>query len=298
MDIGIVLPQGWLGEYHGWDHGPAWARTLAVARAAERLGFESVWAYDHYTPVNAPAEEPTFEAFAALAAVAEATSRVRLGPLVAGVGYRNPALLAKMTGTLDIIAGGRFEIGVGAGWKRDEYEAFGYPFPPIRERMELLRDTLEILALMLGPDAGRGRYDGAQASVQRPWNAPRGAQEPRVPIMVGGNGPKVTWRLAARYADEINLDGLDVDDVRAAIPVIAARCEEIGRDPATLRVSAHLPWRVAPRGAQRAEWLAEFAAQGVVRAMVFVPGVVDSDEALAAFAEDARTAGLPLAPSR
>ncbi|MBM4408587.1 MAG: LLM class flavin-dependent oxidoreductase [Chloroflexi bacterium] len=296
MDIGIVLPQGWLGEYHGWDHGRAWTRTLAIAREAERLGFESVWAYDHFTPVNAPAEEPTFEAFAALTAVAAATTRVRLGPLVAGVGYRNPALLAKMTGTLDVIAGGRFEIGVGAGWKRDEYQAFGYPFPPVRDRMALLRDTLEILVLMLGADSGRGSYEGTRASVRRPWNAPRGAQEPWVPIVVGGNGPEVTWRLAARYADEINLDGLDVEDVQAAMPVIAARCEEIGRDPATLRVSAHLPWRVAPGGPDRAAWLAEFAVLGVVRAQFFVPDAVNSDEALAAFAEDVRTAGLPLAP--
>jgi alkanesulfonate monooxygenase SsuD/methylene tetrahydromethanopterin reductase-like flavin-dependent oxidoreductase (luciferase family) len=300
MDLGIVLPQGWLGEYHGWDHGRAWERTLAIARQGEALGFESVWVYDHFTPMGGreAAGEPTFEAFSTLAAVAAVTSHVRLGPLVAGVGYRNPALLAKMTGTLDVIADGRFEIGVGAGWKRDEYESFGWPFPPLRERMALLRDTLEILALMLGPSEGQGAYDGTYASAHGARNVPRGRQQPRVPITVGGNGPEVTWRLAARHADEVNLDGLDLEETRRAIPVIASRCEEIDRDPASLRVSAHLPWRTAPAGPRRAEWFSAFASLGVERAQIFLPEAADSDEALVSLAEDARAAGLPMRDAR
>ena len=241
------------------------------------------------------AGEPTFEAFSTLAAVAAVTSRVRLGPLVAGVGYRNPALLAKMTGTLDVIADGRFEIGVGAGWKRDEYESFGWQFPRLGERMALLRDTLEILALMLGPAEGQGAYDGVHASVRDARNVPRGRQAPRVPITVGGNGPEVTWRLAARYADEVNLDGMDLDDTRRALPVIASRCEEIGRDAADLRVSAHLPWRAAPPGSPRVEWLAAFASLGIARSQIFLPDAADSDDALASLAEDARAAGVPMA---
>jgi alkanesulfonate monooxygenase SsuD/methylene tetrahydromethanopterin reductase-like flavin-dependent oxidoreductase (luciferase family) len=294
MDLGVVLPQGWLGEYRGWDHREAWQRTLALARLAEDLGFESAWVYDHFTGFSAPAPVLTFEAFSTLAAVAAVTERVRLGPLVAGAGYRNPALLAKMTGTLDVIAGGRFEIGVGAGWKRDEYEAYGYPFPPLRERMALLRDTLEVLALMLGPGEGRGSYAGTQASVADPINLPRGARQPRVPIMVGGNGPEVTWRLAARYADELNLDGMGLEETQRAIPVIRSRCDEIGRDPDTLRVSAHLPWRTAPAGRRRAEWLRSFAEAGVARAMALVPGAVDDDGELARLAEDARSAGCSM----
>jgi alkanesulfonate monooxygenase SsuD/methylene tetrahydromethanopterin reductase-like flavin-dependent oxidoreductase (luciferase family) len=294
MDLGVVLPQGWLGEYRGWDDRRAWARTLALARRAEELGFESVWVYDHFTGFSSPAPVLTFEAFSTLAAVAAVTSRVRLGPLVAGAGYRNPALLAKMTGTLDVIAGGRFEIGVGAGWKRDEYEAYGYAFPPLRERMDLLRDTLEVLTLMLGAAGGRGSYAGQQASVAEAVNLPRGAQDPRVPIMVGGNGPEVTWRLAARYADEINLDGMGLDETQRAIPVIRSRCEEIDRDPGTLRISAHLPWRTAPAGRRRAEWLRSFADAGIARAMAFVPGAVDDDAELARLAEDARAAGLSM----
>jgi alkanesulfonate monooxygenase SsuD/methylene tetrahydromethanopterin reductase-like flavin-dependent oxidoreductase (luciferase family) len=294
VDLGVVLPQGWLGEYRGWDHARAWARTLELARRADQLGFESVWAYDHFTGISAPAPALTFEAFATLAAVAAVTERVRLGPLVAGAGYRNPALLAKMTGTLDVIAGGRFEIGVGAGWKRDEYAAYGYPFPPIRERMELLRDTLEILTLMLGAAEGRGSYSGARASVADPLNLPRGVQRPRVPIMVGGNGPEVTWRLAARYADEINLDGMGLEETRRAVPVIRSRCEEIERDPESLRISAHLPWRTAPAGPRRAEWLRSFADAGIARAMAFVPGAVDDDAELVRLADDARAAGIAM----
>ena len=294
MRLGIVLPQGWVDEFNGWDLDAAWSRTLAVAAQADGLGLDSVWVYDHFTAPGGHTAELMFEAFATLAAVAARTTRVRLGPLVAAAGYRNPALLAKMTGTLDLIAGGRFEIGVGAGWKRDEYEAFGYPFPPLRDRMALLRDTLEILTLMLGPDAGRGSYEGEQASVRDPLNRPRGLHQPRVPIMVGGNGPEVTWRLAARYADDLNLDGLDVDAVRRALPVVAARCEEIGRDPATLAVSAHLPWDGPAPGTARIDWLGAFASLGVARAMVFLPEAAGSDEVLPSLVADAREAGVEL----
>jgi alkanesulfonate monooxygenase SsuD/methylene tetrahydromethanopterin reductase-like flavin-dependent oxidoreductase (luciferase family) len=131
--------------------------------------------------------------------------------------------------------------------------------------------------------------------VADPLNLPRGVAQPRVPIMVGGNGPEVTWRLAARYADELNLDGMGLEETRHAIPVIRSRCEEIERDPDSLRVSAHLPWRTAPAGRRRAEWLRSFAEAGVARAMALIPAAVEDGAELERFADDARAAGIPMA---
>ena len=170
------------------------------------------------------------------------TERVRLGQVVICTAFRNPALTAKMIGTLDVISGGRMELGIGAGWKEDEWRAYGYGFPDTKTRLATLSDHLEVITRMLAP--GHATFAGTYASVTDAVNVPRGLQEPRVPIMVGGNGPKVTWRLAARHADELNLDWLTPDEVRDAKPVIASRCEEIGRDPATpAAVGEHQPIR-------------------------------------------------------
>ena len=171
MRVGIVVPQGWTGEYDGWDASRAWARSVAIAHDAEALGFESVWLFDHVQTEPVPADEITFEAFVGLSALAVETARVRLGHLVLCAGYRNPALVAKMISTLDVVSGGRAELALGAGWKRDEYEAYGFGFRPLRERMALLEDTLEIVTRMLEP--GHATYEGTHASVRDAINCCR-----------------------------------------------------------------------------------------------------------------------------
>lgn len=295
MDVGVVVPQGWTGEYDGWDARRAWARTLAVARQAERLGFESAWVFDHFQTDPEPTDELTFESFTALAALAASTERIRLGHVVICGGYRNPALTAKMMGTLDVISGGRMELGIGAGWKEDEWRAYGYGFPDTRTRLAMLADHLEVITRMLAP--GRATYSGLHASVADAINVPRGLQEPRVPIMVGGNGPRVTWRLAARFADELNLDWLTPDEVRAAQPVIASRCEEIGRDPATLRLSVNISrYVLRDAGPPRVALLADYREAGVDRVMGIIQETAESDEPLESLAEDARAAGAVLSP--
>lgn len=138
---------------------------------------------------------------------------------------------------------------------KDEWRAYGYGFPDTKTRLATLTDHLAVITRMLAP--GRATYAGTYASVTDAINVPRGLQEPRVPIMVGGNGPNVTWRLAARYADELNLDWLTPDEVCEANPVIASRCEEIGRDPATLRLSVNISrYVLQDAGASRIELLA------------------------------------------
>jgi F420-dependent oxidoreductase-like protein len=294
MEIGVVVPQGWTGEYDGWDPRRAWARTLAVAHQAERLGFESAWVFDHFQTEPEPTDELTFESFTTLAALAASTERIRLGHVVICAAYRNPALTAKMIGTMDVISGGRMELGIGAGWKEDEWRAYGYGFPDTKTRLATLADHLEVITRMLGPD--RATFSGAHASVTDAINVPRGLQEPRVPVMVGGNGPNVTWRLAARFADELNLDWLTPDEVRAALPVIQARCEEIGREPSTLRISVNISrYVLSDAGPSRVELLAAYREVGVSRVMGLLQQSAVSDEPLESLASDARAAGCKLA---
>ena len=301
MKLGVIVPQGWTGEYDGWEPERAWARTVEVARQAERLGAESVWLFDHLHTVPKPTDEITFESFTSLSALAGRTTRVRLGQIVICNGFRNPALTAKMAATLDTISGGRFELGIGAGWKRDEWLAYGYGFPETRERLEMLHDALEVVSRMLEP--GRhihATYEGTHHAVRDARNVPKPIQPTGMPIMVGGNGPNVTWRLAARYADELNLDGFSPDEVREALPTIRSRCEEIGRDPDSLAVSVHAWWGMPDwreAGSTRQRLLADYAELGVTRVIGLVRASAESDDALESLAADARAAALELEPA-
>src|SRR6476646_7404956 len=282
MKIGAIVPQGWVGEYDGWDPTTAWRRTAAVAQQADRLGFESIWLFDHFHTIPRPTDEITFESFTTLSALAALTQRVRLGHVVICTGFRNPALTAKMISTMDTISGGRMGLGIGAGWKHDEWEAYGYGFPDTAARLARLRDDLGVIEAMLAGDRHQhATFEGEHARVRDARNVPKPIQRPRVPIMVGGNGPNVTWRLAARHADELNVDSLTPDEVVEAIPVIRGRCEEIDRDPDTLTVSVHV-WAetMATTGAPRVDLLAAYREAGVSRVMGLVRESVGSDDAL------------------
>ncbi len=295
MKIGVIVPQGWTGEYDGWEPQRAWARTVEVAQQAERLGFESVWLFDHFHTTPKPTDELTFESFTSLSALAMVTEHVRIGQVVICNGFRNPALVAKMASTMDTISGGRMELGIGAGWKREEWLAYGCEFPETRDRLAMLKDGLEIITRMLEP--GRATYEGTHSSVHGAINLPKPIQQPRMPIMVGGNGPKVTWRLAARFADELNVDGMSPDELREALPTIRARCEEIGRDPATLPVSVHTWWgddAWSQPGERRAELLQQYGELGASRLIGLIQATAEGDEALELLAEDAAKARVEL----
>lgn len=297
MKIGIIVPQGWIGEYDGWDPLDAWRRTTEVATQADRLGFESIWMYDHFHTIPRPTDEITFESFTSLSALAALTSRVRLGHIVICTAFRNPALTAKMISTMDSISGGRVDLGIGAGWKRDEWLAYGYGFPETKERLARLDDDLGVITAMLEGDRHQhATFQGSYAHVTDARNVPKPIQQPRTPIMVGGNGPNVTWRLAARYADELNLDGMSPGEVAEALPVVRSRCEEIGREPSTLALSVHIwseTFKVA--GASRVDLLAAYREVGVSRVMGIDRTSTTNDEALEAIAQDARAAGVELA---
>jgi len=291
LKLGLTLPQGCDREYLGLDPATAWQRTLDVARVGEEAGFESLWLYDHMQVDPPPEEAIVFDPFVEISALAAVTRRARLGHLVLSAAYRNAGLTAKMISTVDVICGGRAILGIGAGWKQDEWLAYGYGFPPARERLEILADHLEIITRMLMP--GRATYAGRHARVIDAIHEPKGLQQPRIPVVVGGNGPKVTWRLAARFADELNLDALPPAAVAQALPVIAERCEEIGRDPATLAVSVHI-WgeAAAEPGTARRERLREYAELGLARAVVQGFAGVREPAVLDALIEDCAATGM------
>ena len=292
MQVGLMALQGWKREYDGWDPAEASARTIELAEQAETLGFESLWAFDHFHTVPVPADEITFESFSVLAALAMVTKRMRLGHMVVCTGFRNPALTAKMASTIDVICGGRFELGIGAGWKEDEWIAYGYGFPTLRERMAALGDHLEVVKRMLEP--GRASFEGDYAEVRGAINEPKGLQQPRIPIVVGGNGRNVTFRYAARFAEELNLVFLVPDEVAELLPIVRQRCEE---EDAT-------PPRSGCRSTPATRMSANRARNGSISSGRWPPwGWIGSSasrrwnptaEAQAQFAQDCLAAGLSL----
>jgi alkanesulfonate monooxygenase SsuD/methylene tetrahydromethanopterin reductase-like flavin-dependent oxidoreductase (luciferase family) len=290
VKVGLTLPQGCDREYLGLEAGPAWERTVEVAREAESLGFGSLWAYDHFQVDPPPEPAPVFEPFVELAALAMATRSAHLGHLVMAAAYRPAALTAKMISTLDVVSGGRAILGIGAGWKEDEWRSYGYGFPDAPGRLAILSDHLEVITRMLAP--GTATYEGRYASVHDAIHEPKGIQLPRIPILIGGNGPTVTWRLAARFADELNLDALMPDEVERALPVIRDRCLEIGRDPDTLAVSLHLWGRPAadPGPALRAR-LRDYAGLGLSRVILQGFAAVRDPGLLERLATDADAVG-------
>jgi len=303
MKAGLFVNQGNLGDFNGWEPRAAWDRALAVARLAERLGFAALWVPDHVA--NLPGHEAasndaaagrgadfTLDPFTLLAAVALATRTPTIGHLVMCSPFRNPALVAKAISTIDVASGGRAVCAVGAGWNRREFDAYGINYGSTGERLAILRDHLEILTRMFAP--GTATFEGEHARVMDAPNEPKGAgPSRRIPILVGGNGPEVTWRLAARYAEELNLDYLTADQVAAAMPVIRSRCEEIGRDPDTLPVSVlvNLP-HDSRQG--RIEALAHYGSLGLVRVDRIDRRNAVSDEPLLAHVEELAAAGIEL----
>lgn len=289
----MIVPQGSQAEYAGWRPEAAWERTLVIARQAEDLGFDSLWVVDHLHTMPEVREEITFESFTTLSALAMATNRVRLGHAVICAAWRNPGLVAKMISTMDVVSHGRMVLGIGAGWRRNEWEAYGFGFPPPRERLNTLRDHLTVIESLLSP--GPNSVKTPSVTIRGAVNVPLGLQKPRVPIMVGGNGPEVTWRIAARFADELNLDGMSPDEVTRARPVIAERCEEVGRDPGSLDVSIHA-WEhnlTAPGSARRALFEA-YAEAGMCRVILRANTAITDDRALEMLARDALGAGVTM----
>ena len=227
--FGAFAPQGWKTELIDVpDPQDKWTLCRDTALLAEGLGYDSVWVYDHFHNVPAPAHEAVFECWTTMAALAEATTTIRLGQMVSCTSYRSPALSAKITANIDVISGGRLEWGVGAGWYQGEYQAYGYDFPAAKVRLGMLREAVEVVTTMwTDADASyEGRYyklDGAQCD-------PKPLQQPHPPIWIGGGGEQITLRIVARLADKANFGGKPEEWTHKR-DVLFGHCKDVGRDP-------------------------------------------------------------------
>jgi len=225
MDLGVMI-EG--------QEGLTWERWRRIMRATEDLGFESLWRSDHFFSLSGPRDRPALETFLSFVLVATETSRIRFGPLVSSATFRHPSLVARMAAQIDVLSGGRFILGMGAGWNVPEHEAFGLPFPAVRERMDRLEESIRVVRALWGPSPAN--FEGRYYSLKDAICEPKPAQRP-MPLLIGGSGERRTLKLVAQYADEWNGVGLTVEGYRAKRAVLEQHCAAVGRDPATVRHS-------------------------------------------------------------
>jgi F420-dependent oxidoreductase-like protein len=216
-----------------------WDELLAVWRATdEHEVFDSAWTFDHFYPIYGDWQGPCLEAWTTLAALAQATSRVRVGCMVNGVVYRHPAVLANMAAALDIISGGRLELGLGAGWNERETAAYGIELGTLTERFDRFEEACEVVTSLLRDE--RTDFDGRYYTLTDARCEPKGPQRPHPPICIGGGGEKRTLPIAARYAQHWNFPGGAPADFARKRDVLHEHCAAIGRDPAEITTSTHL----------------------------------------------------------
>jgi F420-dependent oxidoreductase-like protein len=228
--LGLQIPNF---TYPGVPDDALFDRICDIATTAERSGFDSVWVMDHLYQIGGigPVADPMFEAYTLLGGIAARTSTARLGTMVTGVTYRNPALLAKIATTLDVMSSGRAILGIGSAWNEQEHEGYGFDFHTARERFERLTEAVQICRAMFTEE--RPSFTGTYYRLAEALNVPRPVTPGGPPILVGGSGEKWTLRLVAERADACNLFG-DVETIRHKVSVIEQHCAEIGRDPSEI----------------------------------------------------------------
>ncbi len=208
-----------------------WSAMLDVARRIEAAGYESAWVYDHFHTVPEPTQEPTYECWTLMAALAVTTETVRLGQMCTCNSYRPPAYLAKVASSIDAISGGRLDFAIGAGWYEHEYLAYGYPFPKGSVRIGQLAEAVKVIKAMWTQD--EAHFEGKYYRVDGAINRPRPLQKPHPPLWIAGGGEKLTLRLVAEEADYSNWGGT-VETFKRKSQILDAHCEAVGRDPAEI----------------------------------------------------------------
>lgn len=271
MRVGLQLPS------FSWPGGPAEIapRLAAIAQAAEANGFASLWVMDHFfqlppdTGWGGP-DEPMLEAYTTLGYIASSTEKIALGPLVAGVHFRHPGLLVKIATTLDVLAGGRTYLGIGAGWYEREAHGLGVPWPERRERFELLEETLRLATRMWSGD--RSAVEGRHLRLAEPILNPMPVSTPRPRIMVGGGGERRTLRLVAEYADACNILVPDPGESRHKLEVLRRHCDAVGRPYEEIEKTALLEVNLGrERPADIVARLREQAEEGIEHVIVNMP---------------------------
>ena len=243
---------------------------LAVWKAADDIDvFESAWNFDHFEPIFSDRTGPCLEGWSMLAAMAVATTRIRLGCQVSGMPYRHPSVLANMAATIDVISGGRLEVGLGAGWNQQESDMLGITLPPMKERFDRFDEGVEMIVKLLTVDETVSNFEGKHYALRDARCEPKPIQRPHPPIAIGGNGPTRTLRTVAKWAQHWNSLSGSVDEWKQNRDVLSQRCAEIGRNPAEITCSVNLWWR-DDLGAVAAA-AEEYAAAGADMGIVYLP---------------------------
>jgi F420-dependent oxidoreductase-like protein len=229
VTFGTFVPQGWrmdLVEIR--DPVEQYAAMTRVAHAAEAEGYDSIWVFDHFHTVPTPTMETTFECWSITAGLARDTQKIKIGQMVTCNGYRNPALLAKIASTIDVMSNGRLLCGLGAGWYEHEWRAYGYGFPDVPDRMRAFREACEIVVRMWTEE--KPVFKGKFHSIDGPINEPRGVQKPHIPLWLGGGGEKVTLKLVAKWGQACNVGGGNPEIIRQKLAILKGHCDDLGRN--------------------------------------------------------------------
>lgn len=246
-----------------------------IAQTAEQLGYHSLWLFDHFFHFPFPENRSVLESWTLMSVLAGATSSIRLGTLVHCHGYRPPALLAKMAATLDVLSGGRLELGYGAGWHQEEFAGYGYEFPPIATRIRQMEEGLQIIKRLWTEESvsWRGKYHRLDAAICEP----KPVQRPHPPITIGGGGEQLLLRAVARYADIWNYFPAALPDYEHKVAVLEQHCRNAGRDPQTLARSLMTPTLTAEWEKEVRDQLEGAKARGYMWAHTgtFVQGTPD-----------------------
>ncbi|MBO0865337.1 MAG: LLM class F420-dependent oxidoreductase [Mycobacterium sp.] len=272
----------------------SWPDMLAVWKTADDIDiFESGWTFDHFYPIFSDSSGPCLEGWTTLTALAQATTRLRLGTLVTGIHYRHPAVLANMAATLDVISDGRLELGIGAGWNEEESGAYGIELGSIKERLDRFEEACQVLIGLLSQQTFdfQGRYYQLKAA----RNEPKGPQRPHPPICIGGSGEKRTLRIVARYAQHWNFAGGTPAEFARKRDVLAAHCADVGRNPSEIMLSAHLALGDDRNYGQVIENATALGAEGLQLGIVYIAPPHDP-AVLEPLAEAIRDSGLLAGP--
>ncbi|MGC5172801.1 LLM class F420-dependent oxidoreductase [Micromonospora sp. DT81.3] len=257
MRFGVFIPQGWRFDLVGIEPARQWEVMNGLAQRADSGAWESLWVYDHFHTTPVPSDEATHEAWTLMAAFAASTSRVRLGQMCTCMGYRNPAYLAKVAATVDIVSGGRVEMGIGGGWYEHEWRAYGYGFPPIPDRLAKLREGVEIMDQAW--TTGRATLDGKHYQVDGAIVQPRPLQD-GIPFWIAGGGEKVTLKVAAKYAAYTNFAG-SLEEFDHKSDVLRGHCDDLGRDFASITRSSNFNTIIGDTEAEVRERIAALRAR-------------------------------------
>ncbi|TVT42424.1 LLM class F420-dependent oxidoreductase [Amycolatopsis rhizosphaerae] len=247
-----------------------WAEIRDVWIAADDIAlFESAWNWDHFYPLTGDTNGPNLEGWTMLAALAQATRRIRVGCQVTGLIYRHPAVLANMAATLDVIAEGRLELGLGAGWNQQECDAYGIELPPLRERFDRFDEGVQVIIGLLTQETTT--FTGRYYRLTDARCEPKPVQRPHPPVVIGGRGPNRTLRAVARWAQQWNAIMATPGEWLALKDILVERCREVGRDPAEITCSTNVFLRSEDELGRVAEQAAAFAEAGVDLLVVNLP---------------------------